>query len=207
MKLFGLINIKWLSSSIQIELPYKNIFKTKELHSKSTCAKIAQVQKEGKRKVTREIYHYNLDVIISVGYRVNSKSGTRFRIWATKTLKDHLVKGFTINKARLEQQQEKLQELQNTLEFIQYSIIKKQLSADETTGLLKIITDYTKSFILLNQYDTQTLKTTLPASQVTYEITYKEALTAISRLKSLSVKKKQPIFLAGRRMKASREFC
>ena len=74
-----------------------NIYKSQELESESTCAKIAQVRTEGKRNVTRYIPYYNLDMIISVGYRVNSKRGTQFRIWANKILKDYLIKGYAIN--------------------------------------------------------------------------------------------------------------
>jgi len=75
----------------------KNIYRTRELDERATCAKIAQVRQEGKRKVTRQILHYNLDAIISVGYRVNSKRGTQFRVWATKRLKDYLVQGYAKN--------------------------------------------------------------------------------------------------------------
>jgi len=73
-----------------------NIYKTEELEEKATCAKIAQVQKEGDREIKRKIKYYNLDVIIAVGYRVNSKRGTEFRIWANKILNDFLIKGFSI---------------------------------------------------------------------------------------------------------------
>ena len=79
----------------------KNIYKTGELEEKSTCAKIAQVREEGNRKVRREILYYNLDVIISVGYRVNSHRGTQFRIWATQQLKEYLIKGFVLDDERL----------------------------------------------------------------------------------------------------------
>ena len=75
----------------------QNIYLTGELDEKATCAKIAQVRKEGKRMVTREVLNYNLDAILSVGYRVNSKQGTQFRIWATRVLKDYLLKGYAIN--------------------------------------------------------------------------------------------------------------
>jgi len=85
-----------------------NIYKEGELSKKSTVAKNATVQKEAGRKVKRIIEHYNLDVIISVGYRVNSKLGTQFRIWATQRLKDHLIKGYSINQKRLEQLQQTL---------------------------------------------------------------------------------------------------
>ena len=79
----------------------KNIYKTKELVEETTCAKIAQVRQEGKRKVKRDILYYNLDVIISVGYRVNSHRGTQFRIWATQQLKEYLIKGFVMDDERL----------------------------------------------------------------------------------------------------------
>ena len=79
----------------------KKIYETKELDEQATCAKIAQVQIEGKRSVTREVLYYNLDVIISVGYRVNSHRGTQFRIWATQRLKEFLIKGFTMDDERL----------------------------------------------------------------------------------------------------------
>jgi len=79
----------------------KEIFKTGELKEKSTIRKIRIVQQEGKRKISRETDFYNLDVILSVGYRVNSKQATQFRIWATKTLRQHLLEGWTINKSQL----------------------------------------------------------------------------------------------------------
>ena len=97
----------------------KNIYKNKELESDSTVAKIATVQIEGGRTIEREIEYFNLDMIISVGYRVNSKRATQFRIWATKTLKDHLVKGYTINEKRLLKAKNHVQELQSTILFLQ----------------------------------------------------------------------------------------
>ena len=85
-----------------------NIYKTEELDKESTCAKFTQVQKEGNREIKRQIQYYNLDVIISVGYRVNSKRGTEFRIWANKILKEYLVKCLSINELRLKKQKEQL---------------------------------------------------------------------------------------------------
>jgi len=83
-----------------------NVYKSGELNEDSTCAKIAQVQKEGDRIISRNINYYNLDTIISVGYRVNSKRGTQFRIWPSKILKDYLVKGYSLNEKKLIQQNE-----------------------------------------------------------------------------------------------------
>ena len=116
-----------------------NIYKSQELESESTCAKIAQVRTEGKRNVTRYIPYYNLDMIISVGYRVNSKRGTQFRIWANKILKDYLIKGYAINqKIKLERYQElkdMVHILGNTLKN------QEQLTSDQSKGLLAVVTD------------------------------------------------------------------
>jgi hypothetical protein len=126
----------------------KNIYIQKELDYDSTVAKNATVQNEGKRKVEREIEFYNLDAIISVGYRVNSKQGTQFRIWATQRLKEYLIQGYSINKKRLAELNQVIQIIENSEE--------KQLT-DESKGLLNILKNYIKSFILLNQYDSQSL--------------------------------------------------
>ena len=104
-----------------------NIYKTEELEEKSTCAKIAQVQKEGEREIKRKIKYYNLDVIIAVGYRVNSKRGTEFRIWANKILKDFLIKGFSINEKRLSKQNEQLRELKESVKILGNIVNQKEL--------------------------------------------------------------------------------
>jgi hypothetical protein len=127
-----------------------NVFATKELDRKSTCAKIAQVARDGK---IRQMDIYNLDVIIAVGYRVNSKRGTQFRIWATNVLRDHLVKGYTLNEKRLQENKQRLKELQEAVELVEKAKSTKVLSASETAGLLTVITEYTRSWLLLHQYD------------------------------------------------------
>src|SRR5690606_4912294 len=103
----------------------KNIYKTKELDEKATCRKFRQVRKEGKRMVERDIEHYNLDVIISVGYRVNSKRGIQFRQWATQRLKDFLVKGYAINEKRLAQKQQEVQTLKDGIRILSRAIEQK----------------------------------------------------------------------------------
>ena len=101
----------------------KNIYKSAELEEKSTCAKIAQVQIEGNRKISRKISYYNLDVIISVGYRVNSQNATQFRIWANKVLKEYLVKGYAVNQnVKLEQ----LEDLKKTVSLLLMEISELQ---------------------------------------------------------------------------------
>ena len=160
-----------------------NIYKSQELIEDSTCAKIAQVQEEGGRKVTRSIKYYNLDLIIAVGYRVNSKSGTEFRKWANEILKDYLVKGYIVNQRRLEKQIEQLSELQETVRILSNAVYHRELSTDESKGLLKIISDYSYALDLLDQYDYQTLRITETSGKETYRLTYDEAIEQIELTK------------------------
>jgi death-on-curing family protein len=178
-----------------ISLHINNIFKEQELSEHSVVKESLTTASDGKKY---KIKIYNLDVIISVGYRVKSKRGTQFRIWATQTLKDHLVKGYTINEKRLEEQQEKLKELNQTVEFLKTTIGKKNLSSAETEGLLEIISSYTRSFILLNQFDSNTLQTETSEKKLTHEINYQEACTAIEQLKKELIAKKEASDLFGR---------
>lgn len=118
----------WLTQSQMAELFQKdirtisehiqNIYSTEELISSSTLRKFRRVRQEGKRQVTRNIDHYNLDVIISVGYRVNSKQGTQFRIWANSVLKDYIVKGYSINEKRLAQKEQEVRVLKNGIQIL-----------------------------------------------------------------------------------------
>ena len=136
-----------------VGLHIKNIFSTKELDEKSTTEDSSVVQLEGKREVRRKIKFYNLDVIISVGYRVNSKRGTQFRIWATHVLKEHLIKGYTINEKRMREDHVKLKEFQKTSRIMERLLQNKALDSTEATGLLKVILDYQKALHLLDEYD------------------------------------------------------
>ncbi len=160
-----------------------NIYKSGELDEYSTCAFFAQVQLEGKRKVTRNIKFYNLDTIISVGYRVNSKRGTQFRIWANNVLKEHLINGYTINKNRLEQKTEQLKELQKSVKLLGDVLKYKALSNDESIGLLKIISDYAYALDILDKYDYQQLEITATSGKEVYQLTYKEAIEQIKKAK------------------------
>lgn len=135
----------------------KNIYRTGELNESSTCAKIAQVQKEGTRIIKRDVAHYNLDLIISVGYKVNSIRGTQFRIWANKVLNDHLIKGYSINETRLKEQNEQLSSLKNAVTFLSNVLENQSLNNDEATGLLKVVTDYAYTLDIPDKYDHQEL--------------------------------------------------
>ena len=176
-----------------------NVFREKELSRTSTVAKFATVQKERRRLVQRDIEYYNLDVIISVGYRVKSKRGTQFRIWATNVLRDHIVKGFTLNQKRLqEQKQEQLKELEAAVALVKGAQTAKALTGVEAAGLLTVITEYTRSWLLLHQYDTGKLPTRNLNRNVVYQITEEEAGKAIATLKSTLMKRNQASDLFGR---------
>jgi prophage maintenance system killer protein len=161
----------------------QNIYSTNELDESATCAKIAQVRKEGKREVKREVLHYNLDAIISVGYRVNSIRGTQFRQWATQRLKDYLIRGYAINQNRLKEAENKFQELKHAVSLLQSVVKTKEVSSDEAQGLLKVLNDYAFALDILDQYDHQTLKIQEVDRVELFKISYLEAIKAIESLK------------------------
>ncbi|MDO5639941.1 MAG: RhuM family protein [Neisseria sp.] len=127
-----------------------NIFAEGELEENSTIRKFRMVRQEGKRQVNREIAHYNLDVIISTGYRVKSQRGTQFRIWATTRLKDYLLKGYALNHKRLQQN---AAELEQALALIQKTAASPELTIASGRGLVDIVSRYTQTFLWLQQYD------------------------------------------------------
>ena len=125
----------------------RKIYATRELVPESTCAKNAQVAADGK---IRQMDLYNLDMILSVGYRVNSKRGTQFRIWATGVLREHLTKGITINRQRLETN---AREIEAALELARRAVASKELTTDMGRGIVEVIARYTQTFLLLQRYD------------------------------------------------------
>jgi prophage maintenance system killer protein len=157
----------------------QNIYKSGELHEKATCSILEQVAADGKK---RKMNLYNLDMIISVGYRVNSSRATQFRIWATQRLKDYLVKGYAINEKRLQEVQNRLGELKSTIALLDALAQTKSLSGDEAQGLFKVLKEYTVALDLLDQYDHQTLQLPIIKSKEFFRITYEEAIKAIKGL-------------------------
>ncbi|WP_225307116.1 virulence RhuM family protein [Adhaeribacter soli] len=153
-----------------------NIYKSGELQENATCAKFAQVQKEGSREIKRQIKVYNLDLIISVGYRVNSKRGTQFRIWSTNVLKEHLIQGYSLN-------QRKLDELKKTIQLVNRTSEQIATKNQETKGLIDVLSDYALALDILDDYDHQRLTTDNTNSKVSYKISYQEAKKAIEQLK------------------------
>lgn len=160
----------------------RNIFKTKELDNGATVALFATVQEEGGRIVERNIEYFNLDVIISVGYRVNSTQGTQFRIWATNVLRKHLVDGYTINEKRLKAAEHKYQELQKSLKLLG-NVIHLESVSDESKGLIQIITEYSRALDILDDFDHERLSVPKGTKQTKYEITYEEAKIIIATMR------------------------
>ena len=158
-----------------------NIYKSEELEREATCAKIAQVQIEGKRKVNRNIPYFNLDMIISVGYRVNSKRGTQFRQWANKVLKEYLIKGYAINNRLSVQKYEELSQLVHLLGRTINN--EKELIDSDTRELVNVVTDYTYALDTLDRYDYQQLTIEYTTIEESFRATYNSAMETIATLK------------------------
>ena len=158
-----------------------NIYKVEELDRESTCAKIAQVQIEGKRTVKRNIPYFNLDMIISVGYRVNSKRGVKFRQWANRILKDYLIKGYAVND-RIRKEQ--IGELRQLVGMLGRTIQNQSLlSNDETNALFEVVTNYTYALDTLDNYDYERLTIDKTTKEEPFHATYENAMEAINGLR------------------------
>lgn len=164
------------SSRTNIIEHINNIYSNEELDKKSTCQLFRQVREEGKRTVTRKIPFYNLDMIISIGYRVNSKRGIIFRKWANKILRDYLLQGYAINQKRLEY-------LEKTVKLIDIANrIDKKLENNDAKEILKVIGNYSKALYLLDDYDHRTLVKP-KGNNSSKKIKYEECLEVINKLK------------------------
>jgi prophage maintenance system killer protein len=168
------------SSKANISEHIKHIYKTQELEKSSTVRKFRTVRTEGKREVSRELEYYNLDLIIAIGYRVNTIRGTQFRIWANKVLKEYIVKGYAIDQ-RVKVKQ--LEDLKRTVKLLSNVFDKKSLTANEATGLLKVITDYTYALDTLDKYDYQSLEINATTKLTSFRATYENAIDAIDTLR------------------------
>ncbi len=153
----------------------KNVFKERELEENSTIRNFRIVRKEGKREVIREIEFYNLDVIISVGYRVKSVQGTKFRIWSTRILREHLLK------TKLREEEE---DLSPVVKLISQVTRSYDLSKDEALGLLRVIGDYSYALEILDKHDHQKLDVGKSRTEETYKINYDDATELIWTLKT-----------------------
>ena len=181
----------WLSQAQMAELfqtdrtsivrHINNIYKVDELDKESTCANFAQVQIEGHREVRRVIPLFNLDMIISVGYRVNSKRGIKFRQWANTILKNYLIKGYAVSE-RLRREQ--VGELRQLVGMLGRTIQNKQiLSTDESQALFDVVTDYTYALDTLDSYDYQRLTIEKTTQEELFHATYENAMSEINALR------------------------
>ena len=150
----------------------RNIFSTGELERNSVSAFFAHTAPDGK---TYQVQYYNLDAIISVGYRVNSKRGTQFRIWATKVLKNHLLKGYSVN-------QKRLRDLNQALRLVAGVVKRRDLSGDEAKALLRVVGEYSHALELLDDYDHQRLEEPYTKGKAVHMLTYEEALRIVKQL-------------------------
>ena len=164
----------------------KNIYKTGELSEKSTCAKNAQIAKDGK---IRSMDIYNLDMIISVGYRVNSQKATKFRVWSTKILKKYLLQGYAINEKRLLEARNKFNELQTAISFLQKQTDKKQLKGQEKE-ILHLLADYSKTLSILERYDKNKFKK-LKGKKDSFVLEYRNCFEIIAELKNNLIARKE----------------
>ena len=166
-----------------IGLHIRNIFRTEELEANSTTEEYSVVRQEGRRQVTRRVKHYNLDIIIAVGYRVNSKQGTQFRQWATRTLREYLVRGFVLNEKRLREDQRQFTELKRLLQLQGEILASQELTPIQSTALLRVLSDYARALDVLDQFDHQRLRITATSPDTPFELTYEAALQAIDGLR------------------------
>lgn len=184
----------WLSQAQMAELFQKdrtvigrhisNIYKEHELERETTCANFAHTKNYGRREgftQTKNIVLYNLDVIISVGYRVKSQRGTQFRIWANKVLKEYLIKGYAVNKALTEQHYTELKQLVTLLG----RTVKAQeaLTSDDALNLVEVVADYAYALDTLDKYDYQQLAVEQTTNEAKFRATYEGAMKAIEELK------------------------
>ena len=169
------------SSRTNILEHIQHIYEDDELDESSTCRKFRQVQKEGNRMVNRTKTMYNLDMIISVGYRVNTKRGIKFRQWANKILKQYLIKGYVIND-RIRKEQ--IGELRQLVQMLGRTIQNQQLEQnDENQALFDIVVDYTYALDTLDDYDYQRLSVGKTTQEDKFHATYENAMEAIQTLR------------------------
>ena len=179
-----------------ITMHLKNIYEEHELEEDSTCKEFLQVQAEGGREVKRKRKHYNLDAIISVGYRVNSRRATQFRIWATRTLRQHLVEGYTLNQQRL---RERGIEFEQALDLLSRTLASQQLVSSQGEAVLQVIADYARSWSLLQGYDEQSLTGQTGKQHDMRSLDLDAVLAAIAQLKAELIAKGEATELFGQR--------
>ncbi len=166
-----------------ITMHLKKIFQQSELDEEATCKAFLQVQNEGGRNVKRNRKFYNLDAVISVGYRVNSVNATRFRQWANQVLKEYLTRGYAINEKRLKEQQAKMSDLRNTVALLEKTLEHQPVGEDEAKGLLKVIADYAYALTTLDHYDHGKLVVEGTTQPTGFSFGYEEGMQVVTSMK------------------------
>ncbi|MBV7434161.1 virulence protein RhuM/Fic/DOC family protein [Cardiobacteriaceae bacterium TAE3-ERU3] len=179
-----------------ITMHLKNVFAEGELEEAATCKDFLQVQVEGGREVKRKRKHYNLDAIISVGYRVSSRRATQFRQWATRTLKQHLVEGYTLNQRRLT---ERGIEHEQAVSLLSRTLTNQALVSDAGEAVIAVVQDYARSWSLLQGYDEQSLGESKYTQHDMQSLELSAALQAIAQLKAALLDKNEATELFGQR--------
>jgi len=163
-----------------------NIFRTGELKEKSVCSILEHTAADGKKYKTA---FYNLDAVISVGYRVNSKRATQFRVWATETLKSYLIQGYAVNEKRLSEAKEKFEQLSSAVAFFREKS-KKELLIGEADKILNLLADYAKTLTILDEYDRGKIKQ-IKEKRSKFTLTYELSLNIIAQIKQELTAKKE----------------
>ena len=166
-----------------ITMHIKNIYEDEELEQNSTCKDFLQVRNEGKRTVSRKLTHYNLDMILSVGYRIKSKTAVQFRKWATNILKEYLIKGYAINQKAIKEQQEKLTSLQQIIGLLNRSIENQIETVEQAQNVSKILHQYVTGLNLLDDFDHKRLDTQGITKRKAIQISVDEFLDVIDKMK------------------------
>lgn len=161
----------------------RNILESGELDATTTVSKMEKVQIEGSRQVKRKQVSYNLDMIISIGYRVNSAKATRFRIWATQILKDHIVQGYTVNEKRLREERTRLLEMRRTMELLTRTLANQELVNQTGKEVLRVISDYAYALATLDRYDHGTLAVEATSGPAGFVLQYDEAISVVHAMK------------------------
>ena len=167
-----------------INMHIKNVYEDEELEQERTIKDFLIVRKEGSRTVSRQIAHYNLDMILSVGYRIKSKTATQFRKWATTVLKEYMTKGYAINEHKLKQEQDKVKTLQDTIKLLSRSLEYQVQSLDEAKDVAKILDSFAVGLDMLDNYDHKKLDVRGKSKKESVVIPEKEFLTVIDKMKS-----------------------
>ena len=182
------LNQRQLAELFDVKVPaiskhVRNIIANGELGAEATVSKMERVRREGGRMVTRTEVAYNLDMIISIGYRVNSAKATRFRIWATQVLKDHLVKGYTIHEQRLRDESAKLYDLQQTVDLLARTLTTQALVTETGKDVLRVINDYAYALTTLDRYDHGTLAIDGTSGPAVFTLDYAGAKALVQSMK------------------------